>query len=87
MEVIGTAGFIGLIVIALTQQVRLLTKGAVSGVLTTIVAIIIGILVSLLTPYLGLPDISIAQAIGIALAAVGIHTTASAVKVTPSVIK
>lgn len=85
MEVLGTAGFIGLVVIALTQAVKYLTKGAVAGVLTIIVSIIIGVVVSLLTPYLGLADITIAQAIGIALAAVGIHTTASAVNT--SVIK
>lgn len=79
MEVLGTAGFIGLVVIALTQAVKYLAKGAIAGVLTIIVSIVIGILVSLLTPALGLADITIAQAVGIALAAVGIHTTASAV--------
>lgn len=87
MEVLGTAGFIGLVVIALTQVVRYLSKGAVSGVLTIIVAIVIGVFVSLLTPYLGLADITVAQAIGIALAAVGVHTTASAVNTSPTVVR
>lgn len=79
MEILGTAGFIALIVIALTGVVKRSTKGAVSGNLTVIVAVVLSIVVSLLTNVLGLPAITIAQAIGIGLGAVGIHLAATSV--------
>jgi len=79
MDILGTAGFIALVVIALTGVITRSTKGAVSGNLTVIAAIVIAIIVSLLTNVLGLPAITIAQAIGIGLGAIGIHTTAAAV--------
>ena len=75
--------FIGALVIAITQAIKIVVP-KVSGAVTIIVALLVGVLVALLHGSLGLLDISVSQGILIALASVGVHTVASAVNTTPS---
>lgn len=76
--IIGTAAFIGLIVISLTQQLKFLSDRIV-GIVTFIVAVIVGALIGMLDRQLGLPDITVAAGIWTAVGAVGAHTLASAI--------
>lgn len=78
METIGTAAFIGLIVIALTQQIKFVSA-QVTGLVTFAVAIGIGALIGAVDTSIGLPNITIAVGIWTAVGAVGAHTLASAV--------
>lgn len=68
--------FIGAIIIALTQAVKFVWP-KVSGALTIIIAVLVGVVVALLDTHIGVADITVAQGVLIALAAVGVHTTAS----------
>lgn len=72
---IDSALFIGAVIIAITQAVKFVVP-KVSGAVTIGVAVLVGILVSLLDTNIGVVDISVAQGVMIALAAVGVHTTA-----------
>jgi hypothetical protein len=67
--------FIGAIIIAVTQAVKFVWP-KVSGAVTIIIAILVGVVVALLDTHIGVADITVAQGIMIALAAVGVHTTA-----------
>lgn len=67
--------FIGAVIIAATQFVKFLAPN-ISGALTIAVAVAVGILVALVDTEIGVVDLSVAQGIMIALAAVGVHTTA-----------
>lgn len=78
MESIGTAAFIGLIVIALTQQIKFVSA-QVTGLVTFIVAIVIGGVIGAMDTSIGLPDVTVAVGIWTAVSAVGAHTLASAV--------
>lgn len=71
--------FIGAIIIAVTQTAKLLFPKVVSGALTVIVAVVTGVAVALLDTHIGVADVTVAQGILIALAAVGVHTTAGTV--------
>lgn len=66
--------FIGAIIIAVTQAVRLLVP-KVNGAVTILVAILVGILVALVDKEIGVFDVTVAQGIMIALASVGTVTT------------
>lgn len=79
-----SAIFIGAAIIALTQAIKYIVPG-VSGAITIIVAILLGILVSLLGPTIGVAHITIAEGIITALAAVGVHTTATRVNTVSTV--
>lgn len=75
--------FIGAVIIAITQAIKILSRKVVSGGVTILVALVVGAVVGALSGWLGLvPAISPAAGIIIALAAVGVHTTASAVNTT-----
>jgi len=67
--------FIGAVIIAATQFVKSLVP-EVNGAITIGIAVVVGILVALLDTQIGVVNISVAQGILIALAAVGVHTTA-----------
>lgn len=67
--------FIGAIIIAVTQAVKFVWP-KVSGAVTIIIAILVGVAVALLDTHIGVADITVAQGVMIALAAVGVHTTA-----------
>lgn len=73
-----TEVFIGAVIVALIKATKLLSD-KVSGLVTFIVAIGLGALVGWIDIHIGLPDVSIATGIMIALAAVGAHTIASSV--------
>ena len=66
--------FIGAVIIALTQVIKMLSP-KVTGLLTVVFAIVVGVLVALLDTNIGIANISVAQGILTALAAVGVHTT------------
>lgn len=83
---IDSAIFIGAAIIAVTQAVKLVAP-KVNGVITIIVAVVIGVLVGLLDKQIGVVDITVAQGIMIALAAVGVHTTVSSISTGSSVPK
>jgi hypothetical protein len=67
--------FIGAVIIAVTQVVKYLNP-QVNGALTIGVAVLVGILVALLDKKIGVVDLTVAQGIMVALAAVGVHATA-----------
>lgn len=69
------AVFIGAVIIAVTQAVKFLVP-AVSGALTIAIAVVVGVVVALLDTRIGVVDVTVAQGVMIALAAVGAHTTA-----------
>lgn len=73
---VDSAVFIGAIIIAITQAIKYVAPG-VRGIITMVVAIVVGILVALISGPVGIAHISVAQGILTALAAVGVHTTAS----------
>ena len=73
LSTVSSVAFIGLVIIALTQVVKLLWP-KVSGALTIVVAMLVGVLVSLFGVSIGVAPVSIAQGITIALGAVGVHT-------------
>lgn len=62
--------FIPFIVIAITQGIKELLP-TINGWLTRIIAVLVGVLVAILAPYIGVGDISIAAAIMAAVAAIG----------------
>lgn len=67
--------FIGAVIIAVTQAIKLLVPDRVNGIVTVLVAVAVGVLVALLDKDMGIVDITVAQGVLIALAAVGTHTT------------
>lgn len=69
--------FIGAMIIAITQIIKIIIP-QVSGAITIGVAMLVGVGVALLAPYIGVAHLTIAQGIMDALAAVGVHTVASA---------
>lgn len=67
--------FIGAGIIAVTQAVKYLLP-QVHDVLTIAVAVAVGVLVALLDTEIGVVDITVAEGVMTALAAVGVHQTA-----------
>lgn len=65
---------IGAVIIALTQAIKYLSD-KVKGLITMVVAVLLGILIAVVDTSIGVKDISIAQGVVIALAAIGAHTT------------
>lgn len=70
--------FIGAMIVAIVQAIKEVFP-QVSGAITTIVAIIVGALVAVLAPHIGIMTISVAQGILDALTGVGVHTIVSSV--------
>lgn len=70
--------FIGAIIIAVTQAIKAVWP-VVSGAVTIIVACLVGVAVALLDTHIGVANITVAQGILTALAAVGVHTVAGKV--------
>lgn len=73
METFTGAVFIGAIIIAVTQAIKYVVP-KVNGAITMVVAMALGVIVALLDTHIGIQDISVAQGIMTALAAVGTHT-------------
>lgn len=66
--------FIGAVIIAITQVIKYLSP-AVKGLVTIGVAVVVGVVVALIDTQVGIKDVSIAQGILTALAAIGVHST------------
>lgn len=66
--------FIGAVIIAVTQVIKYLSP-AVKGLVTIAVAVVVGIVVALVDTSVGIRDITVAQGILTALAAIGVHST------------
>ena len=83
---VTAAILIGAIIIAITQALKFLSA-KISGIITMIVAVLVGIVIAALSsnPKFGIPSITIAQGVLVALGALGVHTTASAVNTGPKV--
>lgn len=71
-----SAVFLGAVIIAVTQAIKLVLPEKVHGVVTVAVAVLLGIVLALVDTEVGVADITIAQGIMLALAAVGVHQTA-----------
>lgn len=67
--------FIGLVIVAITQIIKMFVP-AVNGGVTVIVALVIGVLVALVDQFIGVVDITIAQGIVAALSAIGLSSLA-----------
>ncbi len=75
--------FIGAVIIGLTQGIKYLIPN-ITGWVTILVAIIVGVIVALTDQLIGVTDISVAQGLMIALASVGATTVASKIGVNTS---
>lgn len=67
--------FIGAVIVALTQVVKYLVPN-INGAVTILTAAVVGVLVGLTDGLIGVTDVSVAQGLMIAFAAVGTITTA-----------
>lgn len=70
--------FITTVIVAVTQVLKF-AHPKVTGIVTVLCAVVIGILASVFAPKIGIAPLSIAQGILDGLAAVGLHTLASKV--------
>lgn len=66
------AVFIGAVIAGVTRAIKLLAPESVQGIVTVIVAVVVGIVVALLDTQIGVVNISVAQGIMIALGTVGV---------------
>lgn len=69
--------FLSVVIIALTEIVKKAVPERIHGFLTIIVAILLGVAVSLAAEPLGIAQVSIAEGIVAALGAIGITSAAS----------
>lgn len=67
--------FIGAVIAGMTQFIKTLSP-KISGGVTVVVAVLVGILVALIDKEMGVADITVAQGIMIAFGAVGVVGTA-----------
>lgn len=70
--------FLGAVIVAATQFVKFVAAAfqkTVNGAITIAVAVLLGIVVALVDKEIGVMDITVAQGIMLALAAVGVHST------------
>lgn len=65
--------FIGAIIAGVTQAVKLISP-KIGGIVTVLVAVVVGIVIALIDTQIGVLDITIAQGIFIALGTVGVVT-------------
>jgi hypothetical protein len=73
---VEAALFIPLMIIAFTQMIKMAFP-AINGFLTILIALVVGVVVSLLANMLGVTPVTVAQGIVYALGAVGITAVAS----------
>ena len=69
--------FLSVVIIALTQMVKMALPERVTGFVTILIALVMGVLVSLFADVLGILPTTIAEGIVAALGAIGITTTTS----------
>lgn len=65
---------IGAIIIAITQALKFLSP-KITGLVTIVVALVVGAVIGIIDVNIGLTNISVAQGLLIALGAIGVHTT------------
>lgn len=75
MELVQASIFIPLLIVAATQIIKMVLP-TVTGWLTIVVALALGVAVALLDGFIGVADISVAQGIVVALGAIGLSTLA-----------
>ena len=68
--------FIGVVIVAITQLIKMAAP-AVKGWVTIVVALVVAILIAIVDGFIGVTDITIAQAIVAWFGAVGFSTLAS----------
>lgn len=66
--------FLSVVILAITQLVKMALPEQVHGWITIIIAFVVGILVALFAPVIGVAETSIAEGIVGALGAIGIST-------------
>lgn len=76
MELVQATLFIPLLIVAVTQIIKMFVP-AVNGAVTILVALALGVLVSLLDTHIGVADVTVAQGIVLGLGAVGVTVLAS----------
>lgn len=76
MELVQATLFIPLLIVAVTQIIKMFVP-KVNGAITIIVALALGVLVSLVDTHIGVADITVAQGLVLALGAVGVTVLAS----------
>ena len=69
--------FLSVVIIALTQLVKMALPEQVHGWITIIIAFVVGVLVAIFAPVIGVADTTIAEGIVAALGAIGITATFS----------
>jgi hypothetical protein len=69
--------FLSVVIIAITQMVKMALPEQVHGWITIIIAFVVGVLVALFAPVIGVADTTIAQGIVAALGAIGITSAFS----------
>jgi hypothetical protein len=76
MELVQASLFIPLLIVAITQLVKMAVPTVV-GWLTVVVALLVGIVVALVDVNIGVQDITVAQGVVYALGAIGLSTVFS----------
>lgn len=76
MELVQASLFIPLLIVAVTQLVKMALPTVV-GWFTVVVAFVVGIVVALVDTHIGVQDITIAQGVVYSLGAIGITTVFS----------
>ena len=69
--------FLSVVIVALTQMIKMALPERIHGFVTILIALVVGVLVSLFADLLGIAETSIAEGIVAALGAIGITTAAS----------
>lgn len=73
---VEAAIFIPLIIIAITQMVKMALP-QVTGFVTILVALVVGVLVAVVDTHIGVADVTVAQGLVLALGAVGVTAVAA----------
>ena len=68
--------FLSVVIIALTQMVKMALPERVYGWITILIALVVGVLAAVFAPVLGLEHMTIADGVAAALGAIGITATA-----------
>ena len=68
--------FIPLIIVAVTQMIKMALP-QITGFVTILVALVVGVLVSLVDTNIGVADVTVAQGLVLALGAVGVTAVAA----------
>lgn len=73
---VEAAIFIPLVIIAITQMLKMAFPG-IAGFVTILIAFCVGLVVALVDQFVGVTDVSIAQGLVLALGAVGVTVLAN----------